>query len=47
METTMKLAIETYAKLTNRTFESIVEDCMNGDYVVASNIQKLMFTIAL
>ena len=27
MTTTMKLSIETYATLTNRTFETVVNEC--------------------
>lgn len=45
METTMKLAIETYANLTNRTFSDIVNECNNGNNTVIENIQKLMFSI--
>jgi hypothetical protein len=45
METTMKLAIETYANLTNRTFDSVVSQCAIGNEVVIENIQKLMFCV--
>ena len=34
MTTTMKLAIETYATLTNRTFEAVVNECLNGNAVI-------------
>ena len=41
----MKLAIETYANLTNRTFEAVVSQCENGNEIVIDNIQKLMFCV--
>jgi hypothetical protein len=44
MTTTMKLAIENYATLTNQTFERIIELSLNGDVVVNDNIMKLMFS---
>ena len=44
MKTTMKLAIETYAKLTNRTFDQVVTQCSIGNEVVIENIHKLMFS---
>ena len=43
MKTTMKLAIENYATLTNNTFESIVSECNNGNKIIIRNVQKLMF----
>ena len=46
MSTTMKLAIETYANLTNRTFERIIELSLSGDNVVNENIMKLMFSVS-
>jgi len=46
METTMKLAIETYSNLTGRTFNEIVEECVNGNEVIMESIKKLMFSIA-
>jgi len=46
MTTTMKLAIETYANLTNRTFEAVVNECNNGNEVVTENVMKLMFANA-
>ena len=46
METTMKLAIETYSTLTNRTFDEIVNECVNGNEVILDNIKKLMFSVA-
>lgn len=47
METSMKLAIETYSKLTGKSFESITTDCLNGNQIVIENIQKLMFVSAI
>jgi len=46
METTMKLAIETYSKLTNQTEERIIELSLQGDIVVTENIMKLMFSVS-
>tara|TARA_R110000868_G_scaffold323166_1_gene584123 strand:- start:458 stop:598 length:141 start_codon:yes stop_codon:yes gene_type:complete len=46
METTMKLAIETYSKLTGRTFESIVTECLSGNKTITENIAKLMFSVS-
>tara|TARA_R110002051_G_scaffold311728_1_gene386329 strand:- start:604 stop:744 length:141 start_codon:yes stop_codon:yes gene_type:complete len=46
METTMKLAIETYSNLTGRTFDEIVTECVNGDEVILETIKKLMFSVA-
>ena len=43
MTTTMKLAIETYSKLTGQTFNSLVEKSLSGDKIVTENIMKLMF----
>jgi len=45
METTMKLAIETYANLTNRTFNEVLEQ-MQTNKVIQESIMKLMFSIA-
>ena len=45
MENVMKIAIETYAKLTNTSFDKIVSDCQNGNIVVIENVQKLMFSV--
>ena len=46
MKITAKLAIETYATLTNQTVERITELASNKDEVVCSNIQMLMFSVA-
>ena len=46
MKNTMKLAIETYAKLNNITFDKVVSDCNNGNEVVVQSIIKLMFSVA-
>ena len=43
MTTTMKLAIETYANLTNQTEGRIIELSLLGDKVVNENIMTLMF----
>lgn len=45
METTMKLAIETYANLTNRTFNEVLEQ-MQTSKVIQESIMKLMFSVA-
>ena len=45
MTTTMKLAIETYANLTNRTFNEVLEQ-MQTSKVIQESIMKLMFSIA-
>lgn len=45
METTMKLAIETYANLMNYSFEYVVNECLNGNEVIIKNVTKLMFAI--
>jgi len=42
MKTRMKLAIETYAKLTNRTFNDVLEE-MQTSKLIQENIMKLMF----
>jgi hypothetical protein len=46
METTLKLAIETYAELTNRTFDEVVTEFLNKNEIVVENIIKLMFMAA-
>ena len=43
METTMKLAIETYANLMNYSLEYVVNECLSGNAVIIENITKLMF----
>lgn len=45
METTLKLAIETYSELTGRDFQEILSDCLTGNEVVMNNIKKLMFSV--
>ncbi len=45
MTTTMTIAIETYANLTNRTFEEVVEQ-MQTSKVIQESIMKLMFCVA-
>ena len=45
METTMKLAIETYAKLTNITFNEALGK-MQTNKVVQNSIMKLMFSVS-
>lgn len=39
----MKLAIETYAELTNRTFKDVVDECQSGNKTIIESIQMLMF----
>jgi hypothetical protein len=46
METTMKLAIETYANLMNYSFEYVVNECLNGNEVIIENVTKLMLCVA-
>ena len=43
MKTRMKLAIETYAELTNRTFYEVAEE-MQTNKLIQENIIKLMFS---
>jgi len=45
METTMKLAIETYANLMNYSFEYVVNECLNGNEIIIESVTKLMFAI--
>lgn len=45
METTMKLAIETYANLTGRTFNEVAKQ-MQKSKVIQESIMKLMFSVA-
>jgi len=42
METTMRLAIETYANITKRTFKDVAKQ-MQTDKVIQESIMKLMF----
>lgn len=44
MTTTMKLAIETYANLTNRTYNEVLEQ-MQTNRTIQENIMMLMFSI--
>jgi hypothetical protein len=46
METTMKLAIETYANLMNYSFEYVVNECLKGNEVIIENVTKLMLCVA-
>jgi hypothetical protein len=46
MKTTMKSAIKTYAKLTNNSFEYVVNECLNENKIVIENVTKLMFAVA-
>ena len=46
METTMKLAIETYASLSGYSFEYIVSECLNGNEVMTEIVTLLMFSVA-
>jgi len=46
METTMKLAIETYSNLTGRTFNEVVTECNNGNETIIEIIKMLMFSVA-
>ena len=45
METTMKLAIETYANLTGKTFNDVAEE-MQTNEVIQSTIMKMMFCVS-
>ena len=45
METTMKLAIETYANLTQQTFKEVAEE-MQKNKVIQDSIMTLMFCVA-
>jgi hypothetical protein len=42
METTMKLAIETYANLMNYSFEYVVSECLSGNEIIKESVIKLM-----
>ncbi len=44
MRNTMTLAIETYANLTNRTFNEVATQ-MQTNEIIQENIMKLMFSI--
>jgi len=45
METTMRLAIETYAELTNKTFEQVATE-MQTNKIIQDTIMKLMFCVS-
>jgi hypothetical protein len=45
-ETTLNLAIETYAKLTNRSIQEVATEIKNGNKTLVENIIKLMFLAA-
>lgn len=45
METTMKLAIETYSELTNRTFNEVLNE-MQTSKIIQESIMKLMFSVS-
>ena len=44
METTMRLAIETYAKLSNVTFDEALDKMQNNE-IVRDIIVKMMFCV--
>tara|TARA_R110002153_G_scaffold266685_1_gene430212 strand:- start:1422 stop:1562 length:141 start_codon:yes stop_codon:yes gene_type:complete len=46
MKNTMTLAIETYSKLNNKTFNSVVEECNKGNKTVIESIKMLMFSVS-
>jgi hypothetical protein len=45
METTIKLAIETYSKLTNKTFDQVLSE-MQTNKTIQESIMMLMFSVA-
>ena len=45
MENTMRLAIETYANLTNSTFDKVLEQMQTSE-IVQESIMKLMFCVS-
>lgn len=45
-ETTLKLAIETYADLTQRTMEDVINEIKNENRIIVESIIQLMFAIA-
>lgn len=45
-ETVLKLAIETYANLTQRTTEDIINEIKNENRIIVENIIQMMFLIA-
>jgi len=44
MKDVMKLAIETYSNLANKTFEEVVTEINNGNKVVTDSVMMLIFT---
>ena len=46
MKTTMTLAIETYAKLTDRTFNEVVTECNSGNETIIESVKMTMFSVA-
>lgn len=46
MTNTMTIAIETYSNLTGRSFDEIVNECLNGNTTIIESIQMLMFSAA-
>lgn len=44
METAMKLAVESYSKLSGRTSKEIMEDCLSGNQTVLDSVMMLMFS---
>ncbi len=42
-ETLLKMAIETYAELTGRTFKDVAEECRDMTSQTAKNVSLLMF----
>ena len=46
METTLKLAIETYANITNQTTKDVMQKCLDGNQAVIDSVQMLMFSVA-
>lgn len=47
METSMKLAIETYSNLSGESFENITTEILNGNETKRDIIMMLMFSTAL
>ena len=46
METTLKLAIETYSNLTGMTFDEVITECTNGNETILDSIKMIMFSMA-
>ena len=45
MKTTMKLAIENYSNLTNKTFDQVLSE-MQTNKTIQESIMMLMFSVA-